>query len=121
MDAEQEVKLEAIVEHDPRYRVEAYLFVLEALKLTIGRSGRSRGHVSAAELLAGIRELGLRQYGPLTKAVFNHWGIKQSSQFGDIVFNMIHVGMLGKRDDDRREDFNQAAFDLDTDLDDWDL
>lgn len=112
MEPELERKIDQVLAGDTRYRVEAYQFVLAALSYTIHRSGRP-GHVTAAELLRGIREFGLQQFGPLTKTVFNHWGIGHSSQFGDVVFNLIEVGLLGKRAEDRREDFDDAAFDLD--------
>ncbi|MGD8396311.1 MAG: hypothetical protein PVF43_12640 [Candidatus Eiseniibacteriota bacterium] len=117
MDQETEQTIEALLERDPRYRFDAYRFVLEALSITIQRSHRE-GHVTAAELLAGIRDYGLALYGPLTREVFHHWGIEHSAQFGDIVFNLIDCGVLGKRDEDRREDFDQAAFDLETGLED---
>jgi uncharacterized repeat protein (TIGR04138 family) len=120
MEPEWESRIDAILADDHRYRVEAYHFVLDALTFTIRRSGQP-GHVSAADLLAGIRDHGLEQFGPLTKTVFNHWGIDHSAQFGDIVFNLINAGLLGKRDEDQREDFDHAAFDLDTDLGDHGL
>jgi uncharacterized repeat protein (TIGR04138 family) len=105
-------KLDLVLARDPRYRAEAYAFVVEALKFTLERRGE-RGHVTAAELMQGIRDFGLQEFGPLTRTVFNHWGIHQASQFGDLVFNLIAVDLLGKRPEDKREDFDQASFDLD--------
>lgn len=115
MESELARKIDGILARDERYRLEAYRFVLAALTYTIQRSGRS-GHVSAAELLGGIRDFGLEQFGPLTKTVFNYWGVEHSAQFGDIVFNLIEAGLLGRRREDRREDFDAAAFDLDREL-----
>ena len=106
-------KLDLVLARDPRYRAEAYAFVVEALHYTLEHRGRT-GHVTAAELMAGIRELGVKEFGPLTKTVFNHWGIHEASQFGDLVFNMIAVQLLGKRPEDQREDFDRASFDLDS-------
>ncbi len=112
LDNERTRKLDRILARDSRYRPESYDFVLAALGYTLARHGR-RGHVSAAELMQGIRDFGLEQFGPLTKTVFNHWGVQHSSQFGDIVFNLIDVELLGKRPEDKREDFDAASFDLD--------
>jgi len=106
-------KLDLVLARDPRYRAEAYAFVVEALRFTLERASRT-GHVSAAELMAGIRDFGIREFGPLTKTVFNHWGIHHASQFGDLVYNMIAVQLLGKRPEDQREDFDRASFDLDS-------
>ncbi len=115
LDTERNQKIDEILERDPRYRAEAYGFVLEALGVTIQRIGRS-GHVTAAELMAGIRDHALEQYGSMAKTVCNLWGITRSSQFGDIVFNLIDAGLLAKRAEDRREDFDAASFDIDTEL-----
>ncbi len=115
LSAERIQKIDAVLERDTRYRAEAYSFVLEALSYTIRQSGQE-GHVTAAELMAGIRNYALDQFGALAKTVFNHWGITRSSQFGDLVFNLIEVGLLGRRPEDRREDFDRASFDIDSEL-----
>ena len=112
---EQQPMIEAIVERDPRYRPEAYRFVIEALHFTIRRTG-AEGHVTAAQLMAGVRDFALEQYGMLAKTVLNHWGIQRSGQFGDIVFNLIDAELLGKRPEDKREDFEAASFDMDREL-----
>jgi uncharacterized repeat protein (TIGR04138 family) len=109
------VKIDQILERDARYRAEAYAFTLEALGYTLRRRGRE-GHVTAAELMRGIRDFALDQFGPLAKTVLNHWGITHSRQFGDLVFNLIDIKLLGKLPEDRREDFDEASFDIDTEL-----
>jgi uncharacterized repeat protein (TIGR04138 family) len=37
--------------------------------------------------------------------VLNEWGIKCCEDFGDIVFNMVEFQLLGKTEQDSREDF----------------
>ena len=94
---------------DPRYHREAYLFVREALdhtQKTIGKDPRGRiRHVTGQELLAGIREFALQQFGPMAKTVLEDWGIHYGEDFGEIVFNMIEVGWLAKTSKDSRADF----------------
>jgi len=94
---------------DPRYTRDAYLFVREALdhnQKTIGRDDRGRPrHVTGQELLRGIREYALTQFGPMTVTVFEEWGIRACKDFGDIVFNMIEIELLAKTDQDSLEDF----------------
>ena len=101
---------------DPRYQRDAYLFVREALdhtQKTIGKDTRGRiRHVTGQELLAGIREFALQQFGPMTKTVLEEWGIRHSQDFGEIVFNMIEVGWLAKTDKDSRADF-ENGYDFD--------
>jgi uncharacterized repeat protein (TIGR04138 family) len=100
------VKIQA---KDPRYHREAYLFVREALdhtQKTVGKDPRGRiRHVTGQELLAGIREFALQQFGPMAKTVLEDWGIHCGEDFGEIVFNMIEVGWLAKTSKDSRADF----------------
>jgi len=99
--------LTEIVEKDTRYKADAYEFVMQALGFTQKRLNRS-GHVAGRELLEGIRQLGLEQYGPMTKAVFQHWGVEKTDDFGEIVFKMIENGLMGKNDNDSIDDFKNV-------------
>ena len=102
--------VEQIRKESPRFDRGAYFFVKQALdhtlksikKETDGRVGR---HVSGQELLAGIREFALDQYGPMAFTVLDRWGVRQCEDFGEIVFNLVEYGVLGKTEQDRREDF----------------
>lgn len=96
--------LARIVEQDPRYPIEAYLFVIEALFYTRKKQG-IEGHVTGEQLLEGIKELALKRYGSMTKLVFEHWGIKETLDFGNIVFNMVNEKFLGKTEEDKLDDF----------------
>jgi uncharacterized repeat protein (TIGR04138 family) len=104
--------LEQILAKDPRFAREAYLFVREALDFTqklVGRENRGAiRHVSGQELLDGIRQLALQQFGPMTATVFEEWGVKNCRDFGDIVFNMVEIGLLAKTDKDSRDDFQNG-------------
>lgn len=109
-DVVEEIR-KLIRERDPRYPIEAYQFVYEALDHTIGRIG-ARRHVSGRELLEGVRDVGLRQFGPLAKMVFNCWNVHRTDDFGEIVFNLVENGLMSKTEDDSREDFKDV-FDFD--------
>jgi len=95
---------DGILARDPRYTVEAYGFVRAGLDFTV-RSLENQRHVSGRELLKGIREFAIDEFGPMTKTVLNGWGIKKTEDIGEIVFNMVETGLLGKTDEDNRADF----------------
>ena len=38
-------------------------------------------------------------------SVLTSWGLHQSVDFGEIVFNLVDGGVLGKTDEDKKEDF----------------
>jgi uncharacterized repeat protein (TIGR04138 family) len=109
-EANFEQSLELICKSDPRYDREAYLFVREALDYTqkmIAKEGRIR-HVNGQELLTGLRAYALERFGPMAKMVLNEWGVHVCADFGEIVFNMVDVGLLAKTDSDSRADFEQG-------------
>ena len=44
----------------------------------------------------------------MAKLVLASWGIHSTSDFGEIVYNLIRIGKMSKSDDDRREDFDNV-------------
>ncbi|MEE2833205.1 MAG: Minf_1886 family protein [Candidatus Latescibacterota bacterium] len=113
--------IEALAERDGRYSRAAYLFVYDALQHTVEKLGkasmpREQRHVSGRDLIYGISEYALDQFGPLTLTVFDHWGIRETRDFGEIVFNLVNDNLMSKTDDDRIEDFTDV-FEFDVELD----
>lgn len=108
-EATFEEGLELILGKDERYHRDAYLFVREALdhtqKAIIKENRGNLRHVSGQELLGGIRDYALDQFGPMSITVLEEWGIHRCEDFGEIVFNMVEVGLLAKTDKDSRDDF----------------
>lgn len=96
-----------------RFHTDAYRFVFEALQHTQERLKRpaarepddEAAHITGQELVRGIRDLALKRYGLLTQAVFGHWGIRNTSDFGRIVFELVERGEMRKTDRDRPSDF----------------
>jgi uncharacterized repeat protein (TIGR04138 family) len=104
-------KLEVLNLRDGRYKVKAYLFVIEALEFTMARL-RRRGHVSGRELLEGAAQLAKREFGPTARMVLESWGIRETRDIGEIVFSLIQAGLFGKTEEDSIEDFD-GVFDFD--------
>ncbi|MEM1058868.1 MAG: Minf_1886 family protein [Verrucomicrobiota bacterium] len=105
-----------ICARDDRFDAEAYTFIREGLDHTLKnlkRKGQGANrHVSGQELLHGLKDYALYEYGPMAKMVLNSWGVTRCEHFGDIVFNLVGGGVLGKTDTDRPEDFkNGFTFD----------
>ncbi len=99
-----EEMLERLRRRHPRYHDDAYGFVIEALHVVRGGVG-ARRHVSGQELVDGARSLAMRRYGPLARAVLEHWGIHSTDDLGRMVFALVDVGVLVKRDEDCPDDF----------------
>ena len=69
-------------------------------------------HVTGQQLLAGIRQHALAQFGPMAATVLNEWGVHRCEDFGEIVFNLVENGVLAKTEQDSRADF-QGGYDFD--------
>ena len=104
--------LDQILAKDERFHRDAYLFMREALDFTqklVGRENQGKvRHVTGQELLDGLRQYALQQFGPMTTTVFEEWGIRNCQDFGEIVFNMVEIGLLAKTDKDTRDDFQNS-------------
>jgi uncharacterized repeat protein (TIGR04138 family) len=98
-----------------KYHPDAYRFVDAALRFTQQDLGRMVGaeeehdedsaHISGPELLHGIREMAIKEFGMMSMAVFDHWGVKTTDDFGRIVFDFIERGAMRKTDRDQLADF----------------
>ena len=133
--------LSRLLEQDHRYKLDAYLFVLESLAFgqenlgmgaeppaeelestsaqpaDAGSRSRGRGrprrrqverHVSGQELCEAARQYALQQYGFMAPTVLGSWGVRRTSDFGEIVFSMIEIGQMRKTRRDKREDFDDV-------------
>jgi uncharacterized repeat protein (TIGR04138 family) len=106
--------IEEICLRDNRYKPDAYEFLMQALHFTQTKL-KKQVHITGGELLEGIRELVIEQYGPMAKTVLKYWGVTKTQDFGNIVFNMVDKKLLSKTDEDSIDDFKdiydfQAVF-----------
>ncbi|MEE9584409.1 MAG: Minf_1886 family protein [Candidatus Brocadiales bacterium] len=106
-------KLHNLTQKDRRYPLPAYQFVFEALDYTVHRlkknlssSLEGERHVTGQELLEGIEEYALDQFGYMAKTVFEQWGTVRGEDFGEIVFNLVESGLMGKTESDTKNDFD---------------
>lgn len=108
-----------------RYHPDAYRFVFASLQYTqeklqqslpidddaiMDESGGSQpsGHISGGELLDGIREYSLVEFGLLARTVFQSWNVKSTRDFGEIVFELVERGEMRATDDDCIDDFDDV-------------
>ena len=116
-----------LLKDDPRYSLEAYKFVREALGfaqdvMQLGTEPTSdelaeeedpeqsppERHVTGQQLCEAIRQYAVEQYGYLAKVVLNSWGVHATGDFGEIVYNLIRIRWMRKSQNDRREDFDNV-------------
>ena len=104
--------LDAIIASDRRYQRDAYIFLRDALDFTTKQHKKVKGatvrHVSGPELLDGVRQYALKEFGPMVITVFENWGIHSTEDIGHMVFNLIAAGIFGKTDQDSIDDFKNV-------------
>jgi uncharacterized repeat protein (TIGR04138 family) len=104
--------LDSIVASDPRYQRDAYVFLRDALDFTAKQQKKVKGatvrHVSGPELLEGVRQYALKEFGPMVMTVFDSWGIHSCEDIGNMVFNLIDAGIFGKTEEDSIDDFKNV-------------
>lgn len=96
-----------------RYHPNAERFLFAALRRTQQNLGRARSHgpddeqahITGGELLEGIRDCALEQFGFLARTVFNCWSIHSTDDFGRMVFDLVERGEMRKTDSDQLSDF----------------
>jgi uncharacterized repeat protein (TIGR04138 family) len=112
--------IEQITQEDGRYKLNAVRFVYEGLghtaRMEADKSGlpeepESAGephHISGQELCHGLRRLAIEKWGRLAKVVLNHWGIRTTRDFGEIVYLMISHKWMSAQPEDSIDDFNNV-------------
>lgn len=65
-------------------------------------------HVGGQDLCRGLRDLALERWGLMAPAVLNGWGIRSTSDFGQMVFALVDSGMLHVQPDDQLSDFDDV-------------
>jgi uncharacterized repeat protein (TIGR04138 family) len=106
-------KLLKAIQADGRYPPAAYEFLHEGLAYTTrqvyGDSASDEPrHVTGRQLCEGLRDLALQRWGALARLVLNRWNIYRTRDFGEMVYFLIDLGVMGKRDSDRIEDFDDV-------------
>lgn len=108
-------------EQDSKYSPAAYHFIRRALDHSLRKLKREDAdrpaHVTGKELLEGFRDLALAEFGPLAKTVLEDWGVTKCAEVGEIVFQLVTMGVLGKNENDKIDDFEELwsfaeAFDI---------
>ncbi len=107
------LSIEQIARDDGRYDPRAVRFVFEGLshtieKLRLDEESDQPRHVSGQELAWGLADLARKRWGRLAAMVLNHWGVRRTRDWGDIVYLMIEHEWMSSQENDRIEDFDDV-------------
>lgn len=106
--------IDEIAIEDGRYDARALKFVFEGLAATIDKFRRQEDleamprHITGQELSWGLAEVAQKKWGRLAEMVLEHWGIRTTRDFGEIVYLMIDSGWMTSQDTDSIDDFDRV-------------
>ena len=125
-------KLLELLIMDRRYHREAYRFVQFGLNYAMDQKLNTRDteleweldrpdaeaeitavdegeqHLTGQQLCEALRRYALQQYGLMARTVLANWGVESTSDFGEIVYNLIKIGMMRKSEYDERSHFDDV-------------
>ena len=90
-----------------KYHPDAYEFITSCVIAQVNSLEKAR-HLSARELLEGLKKQIHANFGFLADNVLESWHIKTPSDIGEIVFDLIELNILSASEDDKRSDFDIA-------------
>lgn len=112
--------IEEVIAEDGRYRMEGFGFLHEGLARAVHNvyeEPEGPGHhVTGQQLCMALRDLATERYGLMAPAVLRSWGVRESVDFGKMVYLLIENGLMRKTDEDSIEDFRDV-FSFQTDFD----
>ncbi len=113
MNIDTAERYERAIRDDGRYPPEAYEFLHRGLEGTVRLlhdedEPRQSRHVSGQQLCEGLRRLATESWGPLAQAVLAGWNIRATRDFGEMVFLLIELGLMGRQESDLIEDFDDV-------------
>ena len=92
-----------IVSRDGRYDARAYTLLADVIRY-LGKDGnRSAG---AGEIMDEFRERALDLYGPMAYTVLSEWGLRATADIGEMMFNLVESGRVGRDKNDSYDDFS---------------
>ena len=81
---------------------------IQELLARVGDIDQLNRHVSGQHLCWGLRNYALHKFGALASAVLNHWNIRRTRDFGEIVFALVDNEFLQKQPNDSIDDFDEV-------------
>ena len=111
-----------LLRDDPRYSLEAYQLVQDALGyaqkvLLLGDSDSrefdldddaAEHHLTGQQLCRAVKLYAQDQYGYMARLVLRSMGLDSTDAIGDVVYNLINIGCMKKSKRDKREHFSNV-------------
>ena len=114
MSEKPEKKFEEVIRLDGRYPREAFAFLHDGLARAVkdvygGEAGEEGPHhVTGRQLCRALCDEALERWGLMAPTVLGRWGIRETIDFGNMVYLLTDHGLMGKSDADSIDDFRNV-------------
>jgi len=114
MEGKPDKSMEEVIREDGRYPPEAFAFLHDGLNRAVqgvygdeqGESGQR--HVSGRQLCEALRDLAVERWGMLARVVLNKWNVRETVDFGNMVYLLVENNFMRKTEDDNLDDFRDV-------------
>ena len=101
--------IEFLIESKGKHTITSYCALLDAVTECANEASRTRlEHISGQDLAIKFGDLLLSAYGPMAIYVLDSWQIKNTRDIGEMVFDLVGVGLLFFSENDKIEDFDNV-------------
>ena len=109
MEDEITKRIEFLIESRGKHTISSYCALLDAVNECANDNSRTRlEHISGQDLARKFANLVLNAYGPMSIFVLDSWEIKNTRDIGEMVFDLVGVGLLFFSENDKIEDFDDV-------------
>ena len=114
MSRSPEQLLTELVRQDGRYPLDAYAFLHEGLARAVRHChgdpavANRPQHVTGKQLCWALRDEALDRWGLLARTVLGRWRIRETLDFGNMVYLLVNNNLMQKTDEDSLEDFRDV-------------
>lgn len=114
MAEKPEKSMEDVIRQDGRYPPEAYSFLHEGLSRAVKgvygdeHRGEGKRHVTGKQLCLAMRDLAVERWGLLARTVLRKWNIRETVDFGNMVYLLIEHNLMQKTPEDSLDDFRDV-------------
>ena len=113
-DHQGDQSMEQAIFADGRYPPPAYAFLHEGLAKAIKQAHQhesateGKQHVTGQEICHALKDLAVERWGQLARTVLAKWSIRQTIDFGNMVYTLIDAGFMRRTDEDSIDDFRDV-------------
>ena len=109
MEEDTAKRISYLVKSKGTHPANAYLALLDSVSACVNETSRTElEHISGQDLARKYADILLNAFGPMAMYVLQDWNIRSTRDIGEMVFDLVSVGLLFFSENDKMEDFDDV-------------